>query len=102
MIDTTQEQPLPLALLSREVTNRDGDRGINVSTMFRWIQRGVKGVRLETVMIGGIRMSSREALARFFQATTRAANGEAPAVSTPKQRERAIAEAAAELQASGI
>jgi Protein of unknown function (DUF1580) len=102
VIDTTLEQPLPVAVLAREVTNREGRRGVNVSTFWRWMLRGVKGVRLESIMVGGIRMSSREALARFFIATTAAANGEsAPAVTTI-QRQRQIEQAERELAKAGI
>lgn len=102
MIDTTLENPVPLSLLAREVVNREGRRGINVSTLWRWIQRGVKGQRLESLMVGGIRMSTREALSRFFVATTAAANGEAIPIHTDRQRERAIQHAKNVLEAAGI
>ena len=76
-----------------------GSAGVNTSTIFRWVRRGIRGQRLETLFVGGIRMTSREALARFFAATTAAANGTpAPAVRTPRQRERAIEAAERELQ----
>ncbi|MFV1981252.1 MAG: hypothetical protein ACC655_08880 [Rhodothermia bacterium] len=48
--------------------------------------------------IGGRRYTSQEAFRRFVQAT----NGESPAARTPKQRERAIAQAEAELAKAGI
>lgn len=102
MIDTAVEQPVPLAVVAREVPNREGRRGINISTLWRWIQRGIKGQRLESVMVGGIRMTSREALQRFFTATTAAADGNKPTVRTNAQRQRAIDEAEAELSAAGI
>ena len=102
MIDTTLEEPVPLAVLAREVVNRGGRRGINVSTVWRWIQRGIHGVRLESILVGGIRMSSREALARFFAATTAAANGKQTPVRTSRQRQRDIAAAEKELEAAGI
>jgi uncharacterized protein DUF1580 len=102
MIDVTLEQPLPLAVLARKVPNRHGKRGVNVSTIWRWIQRGVHGVRLESVLIGGIRMSTEPALSRFFSATTAAANGEPAPIPTDKQHQRAIAAAEKELAEAGI
>ena len=76
------------------------------SSCHRWRTRGLKGVRLETILVGGTRFTSKEALNRFFLATTAAAdkargnaisNGMARA-----NRERQIAEAEAQLDAAGI
>ena len=47
----------------------------HASTIFRWGTRGVRGVLLETCLVGGRRYTSREALQRFIQATTAAAAG---------------------------
>ena len=102
MIDVVHEQVLPLTAAARELPSRSGALGVNVSTVWRWSLRGIRGVRLETVLVGGIRMTSREALQRFFSAATAAANGETPSAQTCKQRQRAIDEAEAELSAAGI
>ena len=102
MIDLQHEQPLTLSAAAREVPNRTSGRGVSVSTPWRWALRGIRGVRLETIFIGGIRYTSREALQRFFAATTAAANGESIPSRTVNQRERAVADAAAELEAAGI
>jgi len=97
MIDTQSEELLSLAKLAREVPSRSG-RGVQVSTIWRWCIKGCKGVRLESVVCGSIRFSSREALHRFFAATTAAADSiTAPVTRTSKQRERAIAAAEREL-----
>lgn len=37
------------------------------STLWRWWKRGVKGVKLETVVVGGIRYTSVEAMQRFAE-----------------------------------
>ena len=48
--------------------------GVSDATMARWIQRGVKVksigafVRLETLLLGGRRVTSKEAICRFIQA----------------------------------
>ena len=102
-MDDFSEQLLPLSFLAREIPNRRGRKGIDPATCWRWAMRGCKGVRLESVMCGGIRMTSREALARFFKRLTDATNGEAKLpVSTSKQRQRAIDKAKRELDAAGI
>ncbi len=97
MIDTANEELLPLSAAARQLPGRDGRRGIHVSTVWRWSLRGVRSVRLETALIGGVRMTSREALARFFARTTAAANGTTPMTRTSRQREAAIRRAEAEL-----
>jgi uncharacterized protein DUF1580 len=72
--------------------------GVHVGTLHRWRLRGVRGVRLETIVIGGLRYTSAEALERFVAATTAAADGTpAPAIRTSRQRETAIAAAEREL-----
>jgi hypothetical protein len=103
MIDLNHEQLLPLTVLSREITNRDGRRGINVATIWRWCMKTNRyGVKLESVILGGTRMSSREALSRYVQATTAAANGESIPIRSANQRQRAIDDASRELAAAGI
>ncbi len=44
----------------------EDSRPIHVSTLYRWSSKGVRGVRLEAVGIGGKRVTSKEALQRFF------------------------------------
>ena len=59
--------------------------------------RGVRGAVLDSVLIGGIRYTSEEAIERF----TRQQNPERPATS-PDQRQAAIERAERELSAAGI
>jgi len=75
---------------------------LHVSTLHRWRLRGVRGIRLATILIGGYRYTSHEALERFVAATTAAADGKPAPVTNTKQRERSIAAAEAELSAAGI
>ena len=76
----------------------------HVSTLHRWRLRGVQGVKLETIRIGGRRFTSLEALEQFSARVTAAANGESPPAlaRTPGRRQRAIAQAECELDAAGI
>jgi Protein of unknown function (DUF1580) len=77
--------------------------GTHVSTVHRWRLKGCRGVKLETIMRGGIRYTSTEALVRFFAAITAVANGEAlPADHTTKLRQKRIEAAEKELAAAGI
>jgi len=74
--------------------------GISDATMARWIQRGVRGVKLETLMIGGRRFTSKEAICRFIAAQN-ADEQPAPAI-TPAQRRRQSEAARQALQEAGI
>lgn len=78
--------------------------GVTIPTIWRWRQRGVRGVRLETYMLGGRRYSTQEAHRRFVEATTLAADGPQPATTarTSRQRQAAIDRAERELDAAGI
>ena len=93
MIDTTTEHIVSLTEAAQSVP----PRGVHASTCYRWVYRGIRGVRLESIFIGGSRMTSLEALARFFDATTATANGQPAPTSTPRQREKAIDAAEREL-----
>lgn len=74
----------------------------HVSTLWRWAQRGIRGIRLETILIGGRRYTSDEALDRFFTAATAAASGATPPTRTSRQQARAVADAERELREDGI
>lgn len=65
----------------------------DVASVYRWMQRGLRGVRLEFTQIGGSRMISREQLASFIQATTAAARGEVTSTisRSPAKRDRDLA-----------
>ncbi len=69
------------------------------ATLFRWAQKGCRGRRLETILVGGIRYTSREALERFIADSS---GTPAPILATSKQRQRQIATAKAELAKAGI
>lgn len=84
-------------------SSRVPPKGVNPSTLWRWGTKGVRGIKLDMVMIGGIWHTSDEAVQRFVAAiTAAAANGEQAPVRTNKQREKAIAAAERELAESGI
>ena len=88
MIDVQTEQLLTIGEAARSLPGRP-----NLSTLHRWRQRGIRGIALETILIGGQRFTSREALQRFFDASTAAADGQiAPSrPSVARTAEQAVA-----------
>jgi hypothetical protein len=96
-IDIAVEDLLPLNQAARVLPGRP-----HISTLWRWHRRGIRGIRLETAVVGGTRYTSRQALQRFVDRTTAAADGQTPPVSIDRSRERAVARADAELDAAGI
>ena len=72
----------------------------NLSTSWRWSTRGVNGFRLETVILGGKRMTTVEMVEAFIRATTEARDASYPTTATvapTKAREKQIAKASADL-----
>lgn len=72
MIDMKSEKLVPV-LDAVNFVPRPGGRPLHISTLYRWINTGVRGVRLESVVLGGGRYTSREAVERFCRGTTEAA-----------------------------
>lgn len=96
MHDLKNLLPIPIAV--ERVT---GTR-LNLSTTWRWSTKGVKGIRLETVIIGGRRLTSVEMVEAFIAATTEARNASYPitaSVAPTKSREKQMAKASADLHA---
>lgn len=61
-----REELVCLAKAAEWVRSRSG-RKTHVSTLHRWALRGCRGRKLETLLIGRERMTSKEALGRFFE-----------------------------------
>jgi hypothetical protein len=68
MLDLENERPLSLSQAAAALPGRP-----HLSTIHRWRLRGVRGVKLETCLVGGKRVTTHEALLRFMQRTTDAA-----------------------------
>jgi hypothetical protein len=85
MIDVENEQVITFA----EVTKIEPTRP-NITTVWRWRNRGCRGVKLESTLRAGRRVTSVEALRRFHDRVNAAADGEPIQSATPRQRERAI------------
>jgi hypothetical protein len=104
MIDTIAESIVTLNEAARSLPHRRAGRPVHLSCIYRWSQVGVKGIRLETVQIGGTRCTSREALQRFFDAlTAQAEHRPVPqSARTTVARRKQIAEAERRLAQAGI
>lgn len=70
MIDHHNENLLPLTRVPRILPKQPGGTSVHVATIYRWISRGIRGTRLETIRIGGRRYTSVEAVDRFIRATS--------------------------------
>jgi hypothetical protein len=101
MIDLAHETIVSLADAPAHLPDRRGGKRPHVSCMYRWAQRGLRGVRLETLQCGGTKVTSLEALQRFFERLGAVANGETPPARTSSQRKRATEKADSELAAAG-
>jgi hypothetical protein len=77
-IDLLSENPRPLSQEARDLPRLRGGKSVSPSTIWRWSRFGIRGVKLETIKIGGTTCTSAAALRRFFARLS----GE-PATQTP-------------------
>ena len=96
MIDISMEGVIPLTKAARITPGEP-----HVATLFRWASRGVGGVKLEVLRVGGRTCTSREAIQRFCNRLT-AGEPTEPTIRTTRSRERAAIRAEAELEAQGL
>ena len=83
---------LPNHLSLRRIRSSCGHR-LHPSTIFRWATRGIGGVKLQTWKVGRQRVTTEEALLRFFEATGMSAAPSAAAMSSHRRndvRKRAV------------
>ena len=79
-INTRTEDILPLADAARRcVPLRSNGRRPSYQSVWRWATKGLRGVKLETVSVGGTLYMSRDALERFYTRLNDARNGITPA-----------------------
>ena len=76
----------------------------HISTIYRWLERGVRGVKLESFCVGSRRYVTQKAIDQFIERTTAAGPySQVPSTSTvAKQRQREIEQAERELDEAGI
>ena len=79
MIDLERESPVTLTQACR-LPVFDGTKRPHPATLSRWTQKGLGGVQLDSIDIGGRRCTSEAALRRFFASLTKARNPIAPRI----------------------
>jgi hypothetical protein len=89
MIDLQKEKILALPQAAKLIPSNRNGKGTHVSTVLRWIQKGVKGVRLEATRPGGKWVTSAEALQRFADRLAASQSVEAPPFPQPSRRSAA-------------
>ena len=94
MIDIASENLLSVKEARLEFPNRP-----SVPTLWRWMMKGISGVVLESVRIGGRRFTSREACQRFLEGQSSAAGRHAK---SKKERHRALDSIQAMLDQLGV
>lgn len=97
MIDLS-ESLIPIGKAPAEVEKLTGQRP-HRATIERWRLNGCSGVKLETLKVGARRMTSIEALQRFFHRVTAASDGQSVSTPSPSSRH---GQANDELDRAGI
>lgn len=97
MIDIATETVIPIAEAPQHIPGRP-----SVATVWRWVLSGTRAGKLESFLVGGRRFTSVEAIQRFAERSTVAADGEKSPSRTSRQRERDIQQSEAVLDAAGI
>ena len=91
MIDLSVEKLLTFSEVASILPRRRRGRKTAVTTIYRWASRGLHGVRLETIQVGGSLCTSREALQRFFQQLDRSSASAAAPARVKEAKEQATA-----------
>lgn len=101
MIDANTETLVSFTEAVKDLPRRRSAKRPHVSTLYRWSTSGCKGVVLESLQCGGTRVTSKEALARFFERLTYSGDRANPAP-PPDRRQRAADAAMDELEREGL
>lgn len=72
---TLHEEVLTFREATRRLPRRSSGRHPHPATLYRWATEGLRGVRLETIQVGGTLCTSIEALQRFFEQLGNEARG---------------------------
>lgn len=97
MINLSTETIFPVSDAPKHIPGRPSK-----ASCWRWVLQGVGGIKLESILIGGKRYTSHEAVQRFGDRRTAAIDGDTLPTQTNTQRERAIRQAEADCERSGI
>lgn len=103
MIDISAETLLTLSAAAKRIPGRNG-KGVHLGTIGRWAFDGRRGVVLESLVIGGQRYTSVEALQRFVERLNGASleDESTPAAPSLLEREREILAAERKIFPAGM
>lgn len=93
MIDTATEDLVALRNVPRCLPPRPNGKRLHISAVYRWTLRGIRGVVLESIRVGGTTYTSREALQRFSERLTGVAPAESPVNPVSRARQRQLEQA---------
>ena len=101
MIDVVNEKMMPFRQVPKWCEKHIGKR-IHPTTIHRWRIRGARGVKLDTILIGGQRFTSVETLLRFFAESTEAESPASASVTLDRHQQARVKAADIYLESEGI
>ncbi len=87
MIDMSEETLIPIGQVPQKLPPRPSGKSVHVTSVYRWINHGVRGVKLESLKVGGTTYTSTEALQRFAEGLSHPGNVSTPPYSLARLRE---------------
>ena len=102
MIDLNCEDVVSLTEATSLLPRRRRGKKPHIATLYRWALHWVRGVKLETLQVGGTLCTSKEALQRFCERLSSPETGRPPTLRSLAARDRAIERAGQELAKLGI
>jgi len=77
-IDMSEETLIPVAEVPQKLPPRPSGKNVHVTSVYCWINHGVRGVKLESLKVGGTTYTSTEALQRFAERLSHPRNASTP------------------------
>jgi hypothetical protein len=74
MIDHAKEMLIGFTEAAKRLPKSPAGRAVHAKTVARWALHGYRGVKLDSLVMGGRRVTSVEACQRFFEQLTRLDN----------------------------
>ncbi|HKQ48047.1 MAG TPA: DUF1580 domain-containing protein [Phycisphaerae bacterium] len=102
MIDISVETVPTFTEAAAKLPRRRHGKKPHIATLYRWAERGLKGIRLETIQVGGTCCTSLEALQRFFERLTKPRSEAPPPPHFNRARLRQIEQAERECAEAGF
>lgn len=96
-IDISCEELVPIRDVPKRLPTKPGGKRVHISAVYRWMKKGVRGVKLDSVCIGGTRYTSVEALQRFVDRLS-IDDRDIPREPTPRRRQMQMDAAAREAK----